>query len=252
MTSLHRVRVKVCCVRGVDEAERATAAGVDAIGLVSAMPSGPGVVDDATIASVARAILERPPGRRPGVFLLTAGSTAAAVLEQWESLSERAGVAEGVPFVDTLQLVATPPAEELASLRRAIPGVTLVTVVHVVGPESLDVARAAAVHADALLLDSGRPDEAIPVLGGTGCPHDWGTSARIVAEVDVPVWLAGGLRPENVGEAMRAVRPHGVDVCSGLRPEGGELSDELLERFLAEVRGVGDRGAGELGSDRQG
>ena len=88
---------------------------------------------------------------------------------------------------------------------------------------------------DALLLDSGRPDADRKTLGGTGEVHDWTLSRRIVATAPVPVWLAGGLRPENVAAAVATVRPHGVDVCSGVRGDG-RLDERLLTAFCAAAR----------------
>ena len=83
----------------------------------------------------------------------------------------------------------------------------------------------------------GRPSAAVPELGGTGRVHDWGVSARIVAHLDVPVFLAGGLGPQNVDAATRQVRPHGVDVCSGLRDPQGRLVRERLDAFVASAVG---------------
>ncbi len=85
-------------------------------------------------------------------------------------------------------------------------------------PLRQSVGVAAAV--DAILLDSGNPSLSTKVLGGTGRAHDWAVSRRIRDSVSVPVFLAGGLNPENVGKAITQVAPFGVDVCSGLRTNG--------------------------------
>jgi len=87
---------------------------------------------------------------------------------------------------------------------------------------------------DAILLDSGNPALAVKELGGTGRRHDWGLSRSIRESVGVPVWLAGGLTPENVTEAIAKVSPFGLDVCSGVRREGG-LDETTLGRFFAAV-----------------
>jgi phosphoribosylanthranilate isomerase len=94
--------------------------------------------------------------------------------------------------------------------------------------EAVDSAR----HADALLLDSGRPDMAVKELGGTGRVHDWEVSRAIRDAVEVPIFLAGGLGPDNVAEAVRAVQPFAVDVCSGLRTDGW-LDEAKLRAFVA-------------------
>ena len=117
-------------------------------------------------------------------------------------------------------------------MRDALPGVAIVQVVHVVGGESVDEARTAAETADAILLDSGRTTGKVRELGGTGRTHDWTVSREIVQAVDVPVFLAGGLNAENVGEAVRQVRPFGVDLCTGVRSEG-RLDRGRLRAFMA-------------------
>ena len=214
-------RVKICCIQSVAEAELAVRAGAVALGLVSAMPSGPGVVDDATIAEVAA---YAPAG--VDTFLLTCLTDADAIVAQHRTLR-----------TTTLQLVDAVSPATYATLRRALPSVALVQVIHVTGPASLDEARAIAPHVDALLLDSGNPTLAIKELGGTGRVHDWATSRRIVAQIPRPVYLAGGLRPDNVRNAIDTVQPYGLDLCSGVRTQGS-LDEAKLEAFMVAVRGA--------------
>jgi phosphoribosylanthranilate isomerase len=214
--------IKICCIASVDEARRAVDAGAAALGLVSAMPSGPGVIDDTTIAVIARAL---PPSVRS--VLLTARTDADAIAEQHAAAG-----------TTTLQLVDHVPAAELKRLRRRCPGVELMQVVHVTGPDSVDEAAAAAPWVDALLLDSGDPRLPVKRLGGTGRTHDWDLSRRIREIVAPrPLWLAGGLHAANAAQALEAVRPFGVDVCSGVRVDG-RLDDARLAAFVAAVRGA--------------
>lgn len=213
-----RTRVKVCCIASVEEARMAVEAGASALGLVSDMPSGPGVIPEDRIAEIAAAA---PPG--VATFLLTCRSEADTIIDQ----QRRTGV--GV-----LQLCDEPAPGARVALRRALPGVKLVQVIHVQGPASMNAARAAAGEVDALLLDSGRPDLAVKELGGTGRVHDWDTSRAIREAVDVPVFLAGGLCPENVVRAIGIVRPFGVDLCSGIRVDG-RLDENLLAEFMRAV-----------------
>jgi len=201
-------RVKICCIESLDAARAATAAGADALGFVSAMPSGPGVIGEDRIAAIVAAA---PAG--PRRFLLTSETVAAAIAAQ----VCRCGV-------DTVQLVDEVAPAQVAGLRELVPDLQVVQVIHVRGDVALREAAAAAAHADALLLDSGDPEVARKVLGGTGRTHDWTLSRRIREAVAVPVWLAGGLTPGNVAEAIAAVAPFGVDVCSGVRTDG--LLDE--------------------------
>ncbi len=217
-SSITRPRIKICCISSVDEAALAIRYGASALGLVSAMPSGPGVIADDVIAEIARRV---PPG--VASFLLTSRVDANAIIEQ----QRRAGV-------NTLQLCDAVSPSVHARLRAALPGIGIVQVVHVCGDESVTEALDAATRVDALLLDSGNPSLAVKELGGTGRTHDWQFSRRIVDESRVPVFLAGGLTENNVGDAIRAVRPFGVDLCSGVR-EAGRLSEPKLARFVAAV-----------------
>lgn len=189
--------------------------GAAAVGLVSAMPSGPGPISDDLIAEIAATI---PPG--VGSFLLTCLQNADAIIDQQKRLR-----------VNTIQICDRLPAGTYAQLRAALPGVSLVQVVHVTGPESVDEAIAVAPEVDAVLLDSGNQSLPIKELGGTGRTHDWRLSKAIREAIDVPLFLAGGLKPENVAAAIREVRPFGVDVCSGLRIEG-KLDPQKLAAFF--------------------
>ena len=112
-----------------------------------------------------------------------------------------------------------------------------VDVVGAEGGHDRDVARARAIapHVDALLLDTGNPDAARKELGGTGRTHDWSLSREVVANVDVPVLLAGGLTPENVGLAIQTVRPWAVDLCNGVRTDR-RLDEAKLAAFMRSVR----------------
>lgn len=108
-------------------------------------------------------------------------------------------------------------------------------VIHVTGEASYDEAMRAARDADALLLDSGNPSLRVKELGGTGRVHDWAISRRICSDAGVPVFLAGGLGPANVAEALRNVGASGVDICSGVRTDG-KLDREKLTRFIAAIQ----------------
>ncbi len=218
-----RTRLKVCCIQSVEEARMAIAAGADAIGLVSEMPSGPGVIPEELIAEIAAGV-----PAPVASFLLTALTEPEEIVAQWWRC--RTSVIQIVS-----PLVA--PAQVLGGVRAEIPWVKLVPVVHVEGDAAIDEALGlVAAGAEALLLDSGRPSAKTPELGGTGRTHDWGVSRRLVeAAGPVPVFLAGGLNYGNVREAIEAVRPFGVDVCSGVRSEG-RLEAEKLASLVSAVR----------------
>ncbi len=185
------------------------------------MPSGPGVIDEATIRRIAAGV-----PRGVATFLLTSRTDPEEIAAQQRDAG-----------ADTLQLVDRLTPDALRGLRRRLPGVSLVQVVHVRGEHSVEEAVAVAPLVDAVLLDSGDPDLPVRQLGGTGRVHDWSHSRAIVERADCPVYLAGGLRSTNVAAALRAVRPFGVDVCSGVRTDG-RLDERLLRRFMRAARGA--------------
>jgi len=212
------VRVKICCISSIEEARLAIRAGASALGLVGAMPSGPGIIDDQLIADIARQV---PPPI--ATFLLTSETDAAAIIRH----QQRVGTST-IQIVDALQSGA------YNDIRQALPGVKLVQVIHVTGEESLDEALRLASEVDALLLDSGNPNLAVKELGGTGRVHNWTISRRICEQVEIPVFLAGGLHAGNVRAAIEAVQPFGLDLCSGVRTNG-KLDVQKLEQFFAAV-----------------
>ena len=212
-------RVKICCIASVEEARLAIQSGASAIGLVSEMPSGPGPIPEDLIAQIAATI---PPA--VGSFLLTCKQDAASIIEQQRRLR-----------TNTIQICDRLESGTHEDLRKALPGISLVQVIHVTGPESVDEAIAVAPAIDAILLDSGNQSLAIKELGGTGRTHDWSLSRKIRESVSVPVFLAGGLRETNVAQAISYVEPFGVDVCSGVRTNG-ELDELKLRAFFAEIK----------------
>jgi phosphoribosylanthranilate isomerase len=218
MKPVGRTRVKICCIGTTDEAWMAIRHGANALGFVSQMPSGPGVVPEDTLRRIASAV---PPG--VATFLLTSRQDATGIINQQRKLR-----------LNTVQVVDRLLAGSHRDLKRALPGVAIVQVIHVTGERSVAEAVAIAQDVDAILLDSGNPELAVKELGGTGRVHDWSVSRRIREAVEVPVWLAGGLNSDNVAEAIEAVSPFGVDVCSGVRTDGA-LDEQKLTAFMQAV-----------------
>lgn len=219
MLAIMRTRIKICCIASIDEAQLAIAAGADALGLVAAMPSGPGVIPDARIARIAA--WAPPP---VSTFLLTAETTAPRIAEH---------IAATLPT--TVQIVNHIDPCEVAELARLLPQVRRVQVIHVENEQALGMIDAYAPHVHAFLLDSGKPCGAVQELGGTGRTHDWAISARFVRASPVPVFLAGGLDDSNVAAALRQVRPYGIDLCSRVRT-AGQLDIVKLALLTSAVR----------------
>ena len=209
-------RVKICCIKSMAEAEIAIRYGATAIGLVSEMPSGPGVISEEIIRDIA---FKTPPGI--GTFLLTSKQDTASIIDQQKRCR-----------VNTIQLCDDLIEGSYDDFREALPGIKIVQVIHVMNEESVQQAISIASHVDGILLDSGNPTAAIKKLGGTGNTHNWQLSKKIVDAVAVPVWLAGGLNPENVSDAFEKVSPFGLDLCSGVRTDG-LLDERKLSSFMA-------------------
>ena len=213
-------RTKICCISSIEEATLAIRYGANAIGLVGPMPSGPGPIEIELIKEISETI---PPG--VSSFLLTSETSADGIIDMYMKTSVQV-----IQLVDKVEDVNV-----YDKVRNKIPHVRLVQVIHVADISSIDEAIKAAPHVDALLLDSGNPKLLIKELGGTGRVHDWSISSEIVMKTNKPVFLAGGLNPKNVGAAITAVQPFGVDVCSGLRVDG-KLNEDLLIQFVDAVK----------------
>jgi len=209
------VKVKVSCIASPEEAQIAVSYGVAALGMVDETPTGEGRVPLETIVEITRSVPDTV-----GTFVLTSATDA----DQLADLYARSGV-------DTLQLwdpLATAGYERLRSLS---PGIFIAQSIHVMDDDALDVARRVSRHVDALVLDSGHSEPPLRWRHPGGETHDWQISRRISDAIRLPVLLAGGLDSENVCQAVRVVRPYGVDVCSGVRKDG-RLDTSLLVAFL--------------------
>ena len=212
------IRIKICCINSIEEAKIAVNFGASAIGLVAKMPSGPGPISDDLIRKIAATV---PPP--VATFLLTSETSADEIIKHHKRTN-----------TNTIQIVDSLSEGTYDQLRSSLPSVKIVQVIHVVDEHSVDEAIRIAESVDAILLDSGNPSLKIKELGGTGRVHNWELSRRIRINAKCPVFLAGGLNPENVRHAIETVRPFGVDVCSGVRTDGN-LDIQKLELFCQEV-----------------
>jgi phosphoribosylanthranilate isomerase len=213
---MKKPKVKICCIQSIEEAELAIKYGASAIGLVSEMPSGPGVISEDLIKKIAGAVPSTIDS-----FLLTSKLDADSIIEQHRKCK-----------TTTLQIVDKVKISVLIKLKKELPTTRLVQVLHVNGEESISEAKNAAQFVDALLLDSGNQKLRVKELGGTGRTHDWTISRKIRDAVSVPVYLAGGINANNVLNAVKEVEPFGIDLCSSVR-ENGKLSEKLLGDFFA-------------------
>jgi phosphoribosylanthranilate isomerase len=213
-----KTKVKICCISSIEEAKNALRFGADVLGLVAKMPSGPGTIEDDLIEEIVKSIPSETT-----TFLLTPKVNPYEIIEH-----------QRLTGTNCIQLVDSVKIEDYKILRENLPNIKLIQVIHVTGEESIEEAKQYAVVADMILLDSGNPNLEIKELGGTGRVHNWELSCKIVASISKPVFLAGGLKPENIREAIETVKPYGVDLCSGVRTDG-KLDLEKLGRFFVEI-----------------
>ncbi len=209
-------KIKVCCIQSIEEANLAIKYGASAIGLVSEMPSGPGVISEDLIEEIVSTV---PSSTE--TFLLTSKQDADSIISQHRKCK-----------TTTIQIVDRVSFNVYDKIKEEIPAVQLVQVIHVMAEESIEEAKKVSQLVDGLLLDSGNQKLKIKELGGTGRTHDWTISRKIRGAVSVPVYLAGGINVNNVLDAIKEVEPFGVDLCSGVR-ENGRLSEKRLEEFFA-------------------
>ena len=208
-------RVKICCISSREEAVTAIQYGAAALGLVGKMPSGPGIITDEAIYSIAQIV---PPPI--ATFLLTSETIAQDIIEHHQKV-----------HTTTIQLVDALPNRDYLTIREQLPHIKLVQVIHVINEDSVEEAIEISQWVDAILLDSGNPNLSVKELGGTGRTHNWQLSRQIRENISIPVFLAGGLHPGNVKQAIETVEPFGVDLCSGVRTEG-KLDERKLEAFF--------------------
>lgn len=207
-------RVKICGLTRETDLDAAVDAGADAVGVVADVP-----VETPREVSVERAreLLAAAPPLVTSVLVTMPETVSAA--------AELVGRVEP----DAVQVHGTLDADELGTLRDR----TDADVIAAADAADPAAARRRADAADAVLVDSTADDGA----GGTGHTHDWDRAAELVAELDTPFVLAGGLTPANVTEAVTTVRPFAVDVASGVEATGGEKDHDAVRAFVGAATG---------------
>jgi len=188
---VRRVKIKICCIASIEEAKMAISYGANILGLVGNMPSGPGIINDALIAKIANyapALID--------TFLLSSFTKAEDIITHHKKVN-----------TTTIQLVDAIAINDYAIIKKELPKVKLVQVIHVIDKCALQQAIEISPLVDVILLDSGNPNLTVKELGGgTGRTHNWQLSKQIVAAVTKPVYLAGGLTAKNVQAAITIVQ----------------------------------------------
>jgi phosphoribosylanthranilate isomerase len=202
-------RVKVCGIMNEQELDCAISGGADAVGFIVDVERSRHRIS----AEDARELIQKVPVFTKSVAVIAPDSIEGAVF-----LARKTEA-------DILQVHGTLGADEIKALKKRVLQKVIVAV-----PPGMDAHSMDGV-ADAVLLDTVKDGK----LGGTGIVHDWSVSAILAKELKVPVILAGGLTPSNVGEAIRTVKPYAVDVSSGVETDGRK-DLKKIESFIGEVR----------------
>jgi phosphoribosylanthranilate isomerase len=219
------VRVQIAGVSTLEEALALERLGADALGFTVRLPTG--VHDELTEAKARSIIAALPP------FISCVAITYIDNAREAADLCRALGVA-------AIQLHGECPAREIELLRAAAPHLRIIRAVHVTGPDAVLKARALERRVDAIILDT--YDATTGRGGATGKTHDWTISRQIVESVRVPVILAGGLRPDNVVAAIRAVHPWAVDVHTGVEDADGTRNLAKMQAFIERAKAVEDPG----------
>ncbi len=219
------MKIQIYTMQTPDEARAVAALGVDHIGITPSQRGLPGEVNFAA----ARAIVTAA-GPAVVKVVLSVESDPGAIVAMVRAVQP--------DVLHLCGLAGAVPPEVVRALRSQIPGTGIMQAVSVGGPEAVETALTYQDVADYLILDTQAPD--IAGIGASGKTHDWAVSREIVRRVRIPVILAGGLSPENVADAIRAVRPWGVDSLTHTNrrlPDGGFRKDlERVREFVAAAR----------------
>jgi phosphoribosylanthranilate isomerase len=227
-----KTRIKICGIRTSEEIELAARYGADAVGFITEVPvESPRNLDSGTayslVSEVPRCLdsvlVIMPENSARGLELIEKVRPDIVQIHSKLPLSDFELIKEktNIPIIKTLFI-----AERDETSVEKVENSTLVFDLL----EQVSLLEETAV-VDSILLDTGKSGKP----GGTGCVHDWTLSRRIVDETRLPIILAGGLKPENVQEAIKAVSPYAVDTASGVEAFGKK--DYLkIKSFIEEVR----------------
>lgn len=222
----YSIKVQIYTFQSVEEALAAVEAGVDHIGLTPTSGQNlPGEIDIATTKAIIDAV-----GSKAVRVALTVDNNPQSIAEMVKTVKP--------DVLHLCGLTGSMAPQDVSALRSLIPGVKIMQAISVAGPQAVEETLAYQAVADFIILDTQAPD--IPGIGASGKTHDWNISRKIVQQSGIPVILAGGLSPENVGDAIRAVRPWGVDSLTHTNrplPNGGFVKDiERVRQFAVAAR----------------
>jgi phosphoribosylanthranilate isomerase len=227
-----KVRTKICGIRSPEEIELAALYGADAVGFITEVPvESPRKLDFDTAAylvtqvpkSLSSVLVIMPEDSDTAVELIEKIKPDIVQIHSKLPLLELEIIKEktDIPIIKTLSVSVKGEASDKKT-RNEAPVSNLLEKVRLLEETGI---------VDSILLDTARPEKP----GGTGCVHDWTLSRRISEETRLPLILAGGLKPENVRKAIRAVSPYAVDTASGVETRGKKDAVKI-KNFIEEVR----------------
>jgi len=212
------MKVKICGIKTEQDLKVAINTGADAVGFITDVPvASPRKI---TLAEASRLISKvpvfvssvlviMPENAQQAVRMIQAARPAAVQIHNALPLSELVMIREtGVKLIKTIPVSKNADAETVIKQVKELYGI-----------------------ADAVLLDTSLDGK----TGGTGMPHNWEVSSKLVLNADMPVILAGGLKPDNVKEAVMCVRPYAVDTASGVET-GGKKDEKKVLDFIINAR----------------
>lgn len=218
--------VKICGITSIHDARLAADAGADYVG----------VLVDVAVSERTRSTAQASE--------IASGSPIPTVLLLYNRTTSdiQENVSQIQPFA--LQLLGQEPPQQVEELKDTVPCQLWKSVYLPAGsPENVDMPTVQAemqayrdAGADFLLFDSVDMSLEKPRYGGTGKTCDWNVAAELITESPLPVFFAGGIRPENVKAAIETIRPHGIDLCSGVEASKGIKDPHKLEQLMEQVK----------------
>ena len=230
MSNKSRCSVKICGITSIHDARLAADAGADYAGVL-----------------VDVAVSERTRSTAQAVEISTESPIPTVLLLYNRTTSDIQTVVSKVqPFA--VQLLGQEPPQQVEALKHAVTCQLWKSVYLPAGrPENVDMPAVRAemqayrdAGADFLLFDSVDLSGEKPRYGGTGKTCDWNVAAELIAESPLPVYFAGGIRPENVKSAIETIRPHGIDLCSGVEASKGVKDSCKLEQLMEQINQVNE------------
>jgi len=213
------IKVKICANRSVEDAKMSIAFGADVIGILVGQEH---TSDDFVDKFKAREIATFAKGKCD-VSLVTHLTNAKEIIELTKFIGN-----------NTIQLHSDISEDEVLLIRKELPNVKLVRLIHVSSDGKICTDYQKMKYVDFYLLDSFNLKT--NQVGGTGLTHDWNKSRKLISILNKPTFLAGGLNPNNVKEAIKLTRPYGVDVNSGCKNELGKKDANKVKLFVQNAK----------------